>query len=334
MSIASLLKSAFNTTDLYSILSLPETASDNDIKKAYHKMALKCHPDKCPSNATDQDKQDRTTMFQGLSACYDILSTESKRKSYDRTGRIPCDDDMDMGEDFDWGDYFAAVFKRVDVEDILKAHNSYRLSDEERGDVIKYYRMCKGDGKKMLECVMCSEHGDFKRWKNNIITPAIEAGDVDDFGFKNFDVSADDSDDDDDGNYDELGDVDEMEEDGDEEDGDEMSDEENNKPKAKPAKKSPAKKNKLSTKKRRDAEAKEAEKMLAELTGAANDNLTAMILGKKSKKEQDANSFLASLEAKYAKKPKAKKAANKKKAFVDPLDDAEFERIRAGLKKK
>jgi len=190
MSVSALITSAFSTTDLYFILSLKSTATSSQIKKAYHKRALECHPDKTPSTASEEDKKTRTNTFQALSACYDVLSTEGKRSAYDRTGRIPGDDEFldgadGMGDDdFDWGDYFSAVFKRVDLSDIINVTNTFRNSPDEALAVLKYYVVCKGNGRKMLECVMCSEAKDTGRWRAAIIGPAIERGEIEDFGFK------------------------------------------------------------------------------------------------------------------------------------------------------
>jgi DnaJ-class molecular chaperone len=63
--------------DHYSILGVPNTATANEIKKAYRKLALKYHPDK-----NDGDKE-AEEMFKKISDAYSILGDEGKRKSYD-----------------------------------------------------------------------------------------------------------------------------------------------------------------------------------------------------------------------------------------------------------
>lgn len=66
--------------DFYKILGLPRTANKNEIKKAYRNLAKKMHPDK---NSEDPKASEK---FSDLSAAYEILSDDDKRKLYDRCG--------------------------------------------------------------------------------------------------------------------------------------------------------------------------------------------------------------------------------------------------------
>jgi molecular chaperone DnaJ len=66
--------------DLYAILGVERGASEDDIKKAYRKLARKFHPDVNPGNASAEEK------FKELSAAYDVLSNPDKRKLYDEFG--------------------------------------------------------------------------------------------------------------------------------------------------------------------------------------------------------------------------------------------------------
>ncbi|MCL2629157.1 MAG: molecular chaperone DnaJ [Alphaproteobacteria bacterium] len=66
--------------DLYEILGVAKGASDADIKKAYHKLVMKHHPDKNPGDKTSE------TKFKEISNAYDILRDKQKRAAYDQFG--------------------------------------------------------------------------------------------------------------------------------------------------------------------------------------------------------------------------------------------------------
>ncbi|KAM9343494.1 dnaJ homolog subfamily B member 2 isoform 1-T2 [Pholidichthys leucotaenia] len=67
--------------DYYRVLGVTKTASQDDIKKAYRKLALKWHPDKNPDNKEEAEKK-----FKELAEAYEVLSDKSKRDAYDRYG--------------------------------------------------------------------------------------------------------------------------------------------------------------------------------------------------------------------------------------------------------
>lgn len=68
--------------DYYSILEVKETATADQIKKAYRKLALKYHPDKNQGNKSSEEK------FKQIAEAYEHLGSEDKRKKYD-TARKP-----------------------------------------------------------------------------------------------------------------------------------------------------------------------------------------------------------------------------------------------------
>ncbi|GAQ90910.1 DnaJ heat shock family protein [Klebsormidium nitens] len=67
--------------DYYSLLKVPKTASEDELKKAYRKMAMKWHPDKNPDN-----KAAAEAKFKQISEAYDVLSDPQKRAVYDQYG--------------------------------------------------------------------------------------------------------------------------------------------------------------------------------------------------------------------------------------------------------
>ena len=67
--------------DYYSILGVPKTASDDDIKKAYRKLAMQFHPDKNPGKEKWANEK-----FKEINEAYGVLGNPDKRKQYDQFG--------------------------------------------------------------------------------------------------------------------------------------------------------------------------------------------------------------------------------------------------------
>lgn len=66
--------------DYYSLLGVSRTDSEEEIKKAYRKLAMKFHPDKNPGDKKAEDK------FKEISEAYEVLSDAKKRQTYDQFG--------------------------------------------------------------------------------------------------------------------------------------------------------------------------------------------------------------------------------------------------------
>jgi curved DNA-binding protein len=66
--------------DYYKILGVTKSASPDDIKKAYRKLAMKYHPDRNKSNKEAEEK------FKEISEAYAVLSDSEKKKQYDMFG--------------------------------------------------------------------------------------------------------------------------------------------------------------------------------------------------------------------------------------------------------
>ena len=67
-------------SNYYDILGVPKNATADEIKKAYRTLAFKYHPDRNQGNAEAEEK------FKQISAAYDVLGDEAKRRQYDMGG--------------------------------------------------------------------------------------------------------------------------------------------------------------------------------------------------------------------------------------------------------
>lgn len=70
----------FGSSNLYDVLGVENTANGDEIKRAYHLLSLKVHPDRFNEQ---HDKEDYTTKFQLLTQIYLILSDNDRRLAYD-----------------------------------------------------------------------------------------------------------------------------------------------------------------------------------------------------------------------------------------------------------
>lgn len=68
-------------TEYYEILGCIRTSNDQEIKKAYRRLALKWHPDKNPHNKDEAERK-----FKKIAEAYEVLSDKDKRQIYDRYG--------------------------------------------------------------------------------------------------------------------------------------------------------------------------------------------------------------------------------------------------------
>ncbi len=103
--------------DLYEILGVSRTASADEIKKAYRKLARKYHPDRNPDDAAAEER------FKEVSAAYDVLGDPEKRQKYDQLGSqmfaggaggagFDPNAYANLGDLFDLGDLFGGLFNQ------------------------------------------------------------------------------------------------------------------------------------------------------------------------------------------------------------------------------
>ena len=85
--------------DYYEVLGLKKGASEDEIKKAFRKMALKYHPDRNPDNKEAEEK------FKEVNEAYSVLSDPDKKDKYDRFGHAGVDPNAGFGGAGGFGDF-------------------------------------------------------------------------------------------------------------------------------------------------------------------------------------------------------------------------------------
>ena len=105
-----------NKRDYYEVLGVSKSASMDEIKKAYRKLALKYHPDR---NKGDTEAADR---FKEATEAYEILRDDQKRRLYDQFGHAGISGSGAGGNGFGQGAYsdFSDIFSGSSFEDIFE----------------------------------------------------------------------------------------------------------------------------------------------------------------------------------------------------------------------
>jgi molecular chaperone DnaJ len=95
-------------SDFYSILGVAKNASEDELKKAYRKLAMQYHPDKNPGDAAAEKK------FKEINEAYDVLKDSQKRAAYDQFGHAAFQGGMGGGGQaggFDFSGSFSDIFE-------------------------------------------------------------------------------------------------------------------------------------------------------------------------------------------------------------------------------
>ncbi len=180
--------------DYYEILGVPKSASKDEIKKAYRKLAMQFHPDKNPGNKEAEAK------FKEASHAADILMDDQKRSMYDRVGHAAEQGGMGgggfgggfQGGDFgDLGDIFGDIFgdilggqrgrggrgrsrSRAQAGEDLQTEMFVSFEEAAKGVEKEIHinrsvlcETCHGTGAKKgsgpVTCEMCHGHGEVRR---------------------------------------------------------------------------------------------------------------------------------------------------------------------------
>ena len=124
--------------DYYEVLGISKSASADEIKKAYRKMAIKFHPDKNPGDKEAEEN------FKEAAEAYEVLSDDNKRARYDQYGHAGVGGAAGGG----FGGAVIALIPRSDVESTAQAINDAAASRGFPGPTFLVAR--PGDGARRL----------------------------------------------------------------------------------------------------------------------------------------------------------------------------------------
>jgi len=166
--------------DYYEILNITKTASEEEIKKAYRKKAIKYHPDKNPDNKEAEEK------FKEAAEAYEVLSNPEKRQRYDQFGHAGVGGasgggfggGMNMEDIFSqFGDIFGGAFgggssrqRQVQGSNLrirIKLNLEEMMHGVEKTVKVKRHKVAEGVTSK--SCSTCNGSGIVRRVQQTIL---------------------------------------------------------------------------------------------------------------------------------------------------------------------
>lgn len=175
--------------DYYEILGVSKSASADEIKKAYRKLAIQYHPDKNPDNPEAEDK------FKEAAEAYEVLSNPEKKQRYDQFGHqglggggyggggMNMDDIFSQFGDIFGGGGFGSFFggggggRRTKKGTNLRLKLKLTLSEIANGveKKIKVKRHVVADGVSFKSCPTCQGSGQIKKVVNTMLGQMVSA---------------------------------------------------------------------------------------------------------------------------------------------------------------
>lgn len=163
--------------DYYKVLGVDRNASQEDIKKAYKKLAIKYHPDKW-AKASKEDQQNAEKKFKEINEAYDALTNPNKKSNYNYNddmfkGFWENSFNMDFGG---WNDFFGNASKKQQTYKPQPIYYTISINDikDLYKDITKKYKYyafeicdeCGGlGGKNKITCTHCHGTGKINETK-------------------------------------------------------------------------------------------------------------------------------------------------------------------------
>ncbi len=126
--------------DLYKILGVEKTATTDQLKKAYRKLAMQYHPDRNP------DDKNAEEMFKKVNEAYSILSDDEKRRQYDLYGSSQNQANQYQGNSNQYNQAYTYYYQSNPFEDWFRENQNRDWTEQYERNTRNYRKATKGAG--------------------------------------------------------------------------------------------------------------------------------------------------------------------------------------------